>query len=93
MVRMGADPAFINAKKNTSVLERFDAWAAQLTLRIIVQQLWDITVKEIRCFFYLEIAGVMSGGTMVTPTCQRNISNRQSKKHGVSRYSSSIYSR
>jgi C1A family cysteine protease len=28
VVRMGADPAFINAKKNTSVLERFDAWAA-----------------------------------------------------------------
>jgi C1A family cysteine protease len=28
VVRMGADPAFVNAKKNTSVLERFDAWAA-----------------------------------------------------------------
>ena len=26
VVRMGADPAFINAKKNTSVLERSDAW-------------------------------------------------------------------
>jgi C1A family cysteine protease len=28
VVRMGVDPAFIDAKKNTSVLERFDAWEA-----------------------------------------------------------------